>query len=404
MTASNLTTVAYIYKTMYAAGAVGDLAMRDHPLFMMMPKNGGFGGTTFNYAIRYANPQGVSGTFADAQTGASGSKGKQPLMYRRKKYGIITLDGEALQAAKGDRAAFLDLVTQETDGVIEEVGDSLAFDMYRDGTGRRGQRASISTDIVTLALVDDARNFKEGMTVIASPNADGTSPRSGETTVVGLDEDEGTVTLASAAAIVGFADNDYLFRKGDPGTCIEGLALQLPLVAPTAGDNFRGMDRSSDTRRLAGIRVDDTATPIVENIGTVAVKISQIGKRADCCYLNPIRMWEVARLLDAKVEYEDAGGTADYGFQYIMVHTPAGTIKVISDPDCPTNRGYVMKMKATSSRAVWYVKHLLSYPHIITDDGNKALRLSGDDGIEGRVRSMGNLACAEPGCNGVFSI
>ena len=397
MAASDLTSVAFIYRRKYSDRSVGDLAMRDHPLYSMISKEDGFTGSAFFYPIRYGNPQGVSGTFSSAQTAAASSKGLQLQASRKAKYGVITLNGEAM-AACGDKGAFLDLVSQETDGVIEEMGDSLAFDLYREGYGKRGRRSSASSDIITLTTADDARNFKVGMTVVADDTEAGTSLRTGSTTVASVDEDAGTVTLTSAAGISGFADNDYLYRLGDPSTCMEGLASLFPLTAPAAAESFRGVDRSVDTRRLAGVRVNDTATAIEENLGLVAVKISQIGKKADVAFLNPIKFWEVVRRLNAKVEYDGGGGTADYGFEHVKVHTPAGTVKVYADADCPTNRGYVGKMSAI------YLKHLKGLPHIVQDDGRPSLRSTSADDIEARVRSWCNLISPEPGCWGVFSI
>lgn len=399
MAGSDLTKTAYIYKRKYSKKQVGDIAMREHPFFAMVEKQGGFGGVAHFYPIKYGNPQGISGTFSDAQSGASTSKGVQLQANRRKKYGVITLDGEALAASREDDAAFLSLVTTETDGVIEEVGDSLAFDAYRGGNGQRGRRSSISTNVVTLSAADDARNFKVGMTVIASANADGSSPRSGSTTVAAVDEDAGTVELTSAAAITSFSDNDYLFRKGDPGTCMEGLEALFPLTAPVYGsDSFRGIDRGADSRRLAGVRVDDTPTVIEENAGLVAVKISQVGKKANVGFLNPIKFWEVVRRTNAKVTYDGGGIKAAIGFEGMDVHTPAGRVRLISDPDCPTNRGYILNINTL------YMKHLDGLPHIIMDDGKPNLRMTSEDAVEARIRAMVNLCCTEPGANGVFSI
>ncbi len=398
MAASDLTSVAYIYKRKYTDRATGDLAMRDHPLYKMVSKEAGFTGSAFFYPIRYGNPQGVSGTFSSAQSAVASSKGVQLQASRKTKYGVITLNGEAM-AACADKGAFLDLVTQETDGVLEEMGDSLAFDLYRDGSGNRGRRSSLSSNTVTLTIADDARNFKVGMTVVADDTAAGTSLRTGSTTVTAVDEDAGTVTLASAAAITAFADNDYLFRLGDPATCVEGLAAHFPLTAPVlSSDSFRGIDRGADPRRLAGVRIDDTATSIEENIGLVGVKIAQVGKKADVAFVNPIKFWEVVRRLNAKVEYDDGGGTANYGFEHVKIHSPAGTIKMYSDPDCPTSRGYVGKMSTL------YIKHLRGLPHIVSDDGNPSLRSSSADDIEARARCWSNLICTEPGTWGVFSI
>lgn len=399
MAASDLTSVAFIAKRVYSDKRQGDLAMRDHPAMRMITKEGGFNGVAHFYTVKYGNPAAIGGTFASAQAAAASSKGVQFQVSRKTKYGFVTLNGEAIAATEGNQGAFYDLVTLETDGVLEEMGDRLAFDLYREGYGQRGRRSSASTNVITLSNADDARNFKVGMTVIADDTATGLSPRTGSTTIAAVDEDAGTVTLTSAAAITAFADNDYLFAIGDPGTCMEGFEACTPLTAPVyLSDSFRGVDRGIDTRRLSGVRIDNTAASIEENAGLTAVKIAQVGKKADQLFLNPIKFWEVVRRLGAKVEYDGAGGNADYGFESITVHSPAGSLKCYSDPDCPTNRGRVMSSKAH------YIKHLKGFPHIIMDDGNKSLRSTSADDIEMRIRSFSNYIQIDPGAFGVFSI
>lgn len=396
-TASTLTTVAYIYEKMYADG-LGDAAMREHPLFASIAKNGNFFGESFRYSVKYGNPQAIGGTFSTVQSNAGSSKGLQFEAYRKTKYGLITLNGEAIAASEGNRGALVDLVTNETDAVLAELIDSMAFDLYRDGNGVRGRRASASTNVITLTVADDARNFKVGMYVIADDTLSGASPRVGSTYVTAVDEDAGTITLNSAAAITSFADNDYLYRAGDPATCVEGLSVLTPLTAPTAGDSFRGQDRSVDPARLSGSRLDDTATNIEENAGRTAVKISQRGKKASAYYLNPTNFWTVARRLNAKVEYSSGGTSADYGFEYMLIHTPAGTMRTYSDADCPTNRAYLLNPENH------YIRHLRELPHIVQEDGRPNLRQASDDGIEVRVRSFSNYIQTIPASFGVHSI
>jgi hypothetical protein len=395
--ASTLTTVAYIFKKMYGEG-VGDAASREHPLFNNIRKVNKFRGESFKYSVKYGNPQGIGSTVAIAQAGAASSKGLQFEAFRFKRFGLITLDGEALAAAEGDDGALIEMVTNETDGIINELVDSLAYDIYRDGTGKRGKRLSASTNVITLTVADDARNFKVGMTVMASANANGSSPRTGTTTVAGVDEDNGIITLTSAAAITSFADADFLFRSGDPATCIEGLEVCTPLTAPVGGDSFRTKDRSVDASRLAGSRVNDLNNVIEENAGLVAVKLNQRGRRAREYYLNPVNFYQVVKRQGAKVEYDGGGGTADIFFETFALHTSVGTLKVYSDPDCPIDRGRVVNPDDQ------YLRILRDYPHIIMDDGLRSLRQLADDGIEVRARAMGNLIQKNTASQGVHSI
>lgn len=394
--ASTLTTLAYIFKRKYLDDEVTDSVQRDHPFMNMVPKRDKFVGDHQAYAIHYGDPQGISGTFANALANASSSKGKQPLVYRTTKYGVVTISAEAMRASTSG-GAFVDAVTKETDRIIRAMGNNLAFDLYRDGTGVRGRRSSLAGNVVTLTVADDARNFHVGMTVTSDDSAAGLTPNVGTTTVTAVSLSAGTVTLANAGAMAGFANNDYLFRDGDPGTCMEGLALCTPLTAPSSGESFRGIDRSSYEELLAGVRINDTGAPIEENIGLAAVRVNQSGLKIEKAFLNPINFYQVARRQNAKVEMAP-GGTATMGFESLVYQTAAGAVRFVSDPDCPTNRFYCTR---NDSHFLW---HLDGLTHIVRDDGNVSLRQASADGIEIRARFWGNYVQPEPGCFAVGAI
>jgi hypothetical protein len=403
MSASTLSTVAFIYKREYSTHQIEDLTLRDHVWWAMVPKEDGFDGDSFLYPLRYGNPQGVSGTFSRARANARGSKGKQPRALRTPKFGCVTIDGEAALAAQSNKGAFFNLVTMETDRVLEEMGDCYAFDFYRDTTGLRGKiaAAGITGNTITLTDPEDARNFKEGMIIIADDGATGLSPRAGDCEITSVDEDGGKFTVDSAANITGLAAGDFLFRDGDPGTCMEGLEVCTPLAAPVFGsDSFRGIDRGSNANRLAGSRLDDTTLNAEVALGRLAIKISKVGKshNIDQGFLNPTHFFNAAQRLNAKVMYDDGGGTANYGFQYIMIHTSAGSFKVYSDPDCPMSRGRVSR---TGSQ---YVRHLKGLPHVIDLDGMPMLRQNDENGVEGRVEGFCNLIQDDTAAQGVCSL
>jgi hypothetical protein len=289
----------------------------------------------------------------------------------------------------------------ETDAILIEHGDSCAFDFYRDKSGVRGKRASLAGNVITLTSADDARNFKEGMVVGASTGADGiTGARVGTTSVTAIDEVTGSVTVLNAASITSFQDNDFLFRDGDPGTCIEGLEVCTPLTAPTGGDSFRGKDRSANVTRYAGSRVSDANSTPEENLGLAAVYVSRAGRShmVDMGAVNPVRFWEISRRMNAKVEYSTGGGTANFGFEYLQIHTPAGVVKIYSDPDCPTNRG---RLSRSGSQVL---RTLGAYPGIMTDDGISSLRQASAMALEARAVSWGNLFQLDPVAQAVISI
>ena len=399
MAASNLTTAAHIFKIKYADKQVEEVALREHPTLSMIAKEGGFTGVSHNYAIDYAFPQGISGTFADAQAGATDGAGVQLTMLRKPKFGVITLNGEAMAACENN-GAFYDLLTKRTDRVIAEMGDRLAFDLHRGGNGLRGRVSSINSNTLTLTDANDVRNFKKGMTIIADNTITGASPSAGSTFVTAIDPAAGTVTVDDITDVSGSIQvSDYLFAKGDPGTCMEGFEVCTPLVAPVyLSDSFRGIDRGADVEGLAGVRIDDTSASIVQNLGLLAVRANMRGKKLKKGCLNPLNFWTVSQLLGAKVQYE-GGGTAEVGFEYIVINTPGVSMKIYSDPDAPLNRSRAYDPSAHC------LKHLKELPHIIRDGtGQAAMRSTSEDGIEIRGRAWVNYKQTDTAAHGVASI
>lgn len=396
---ATISSIAYLFKHMYDKG-VGDEAIRLHPTLDDIPKIDDFGGDQINYSVKINNAQNItSGSLATAQAVGSASKGFQFQMLRKIKRGSITLDVEALEAAKRQpEGAFATLVVNEVDGFVNEFFDRLGFDLFRDGFGSRGQGATLSTNTITLNNTDDARNWKVGMLLGASPNANGSSPRVGSSPVTAVDIDNGTVTVAAIGSITSFAATDFLFAAPEIGGNLEGFRLCTPLIAPAPGDSFRGVDRSANPSLLAGSRVNDTNTMIEENAGKVAVKIRQNGGRSDRLVLNPQRYWEMVRRLGAKIMYAGGGGGADYGFEQVLINSPAGVLKVISDPDCPTADARVYLSSAHRMRT------LNEFVHIANEDGLYNLRVFNDDSIETRVRSMSNYQQVTPRDFGIGAI
>lgn len=390
---SDLTTMAFIYKRKYTDPRVADIVTRDHPRFNRISKRGGFTGESDTYCVLTGNPQGVSGTFTDAQDGAASSKGEKLLVTRKPKFAVVKLNAEAIAASEGRDGAFYDLVTRETTGKLQAMGEDFAFDLYRSGNGMRGRRASISSNTITLTVADDARNFFRGMTIIADNAIAGGSPNSGSAIVTGIDIPGGKITVDNAAGISGFADNDYLFRKGDPGTCMDGLEVCTPLTAPVQGsDSFRGIDRGVDVSRLSGSRVADDGSPLEEKFGLGCVYVSQIGKAHHIIegYANPIRFWEIVKRQNAKVMYTTPGGTAKIGFQYVEIATPAGIVTMYSDPDCPTTLTYGCNPEHE------YIFHLKGLPHMAMQGRENYILSYNAAGIESRAYSWCNYIQEDP--------
>lgn len=398
MTVNSTATVAYLFKVDYAR-VVADTVMRMHPTLMNVVRRdmanvaghgGDFVGISFNYPMKFGHPQGISNLFPNAQNQASTSKGVQFVATSRLKYGLVQVDGPSIRACKDD-GAFTDLVALAVDDTMTAQINQLGFDVFRSKYGIRGRRTSISVNTIQLETIDDARNFEIDQTIGASPNADGSSPRTGSTTVTAINLTLGQVTVASAAAITAFANNDYLFNYGDPPAfgssgCVDGMEDSTPVTAPTAGDSFRSVDRSVYVERLAGSRIDTTTSAnqtFEESIGQGATFVNTVGGVITDAAINPLNFWQIVRRRNAQVVL-DPGGEVTYGFERVRIATGVGTITLWSDPDCPTNRirGF--------NRDSHYMRKNGELVHVIDEDGMQNLRGSSTDSLEARTRFIGN--------------
>ena len=405
MADSAFTDVAWIMKKTYSDDKSAEIAMRDHPSYYELPKEQGMTGEDFRYVVETGNPQSISGTYTEAANGANGDsgviKGAQFASEPTLKYGVLKMDRPSiLRASLKGRGAFFEWVTKQIDGTLSEMGARLAFDMFGDGNGIRGRRASASTNVITLSGTRTADKFKRGMRVGASANADGSSPRTGSTFVTAIDRANNKITLNSAAAITSFADNDYLFAVGEPGTCIEGMALCTPLTAPTSGDSFRGVDRSVDVEALAGSRINNTGIYPEEVLGDLAVEVNCLNHRITRGVVHPVKFQEIVKRLGAKVEYTNPGGNANIGFESITIHAAGAPIRIVSDPDCPftTVRGW----NPSSHKMVYLGAKVIHW--IRTADGGQYQWSGSADSFEYRSCFFGNYLQPDPSEHAVGSI
>lgn len=402
MSATSSSTADFVYKAKY--GGIVHEEMRRHPTLDGMKKVGGIG-LTNPYVVSYGDGQGAAaGTnFSTAQSNVSPIKGVQFSMTPKVRYRIAQVDGVSSVLSMGDANAFENLIVAEMRGTANGMMNDLGFDLFRDGTGARGTRSSASSNDITLTAKSDARNFFVGMTVVAGTST--TSLRVGSTTVTAVNYDSGVVSLASAAAIASFADNDLLFRQGETGNILaEGLAAIIPLTAPVLGvDSFRGKDRGQQTTLLAGVRIAADGSTPEELAMRAAAAIFDAGGDSDTFVMSPLNCQALCNRGSAKITYPDGGGTMTIGFTGAVLQSPAGQLKLVSDPDCPANRGYILK------KSTWQIEYGgPSLVHSTYDDakftGKYWFPIYNLDSIEGRSRVIWNVKCTEPRSNAVIEI
>src|SRR6187399_2044621 len=128
---STLTTFDALLKRRYIdSSRVEKLMYGDRPLLGLLKKAGDTGmvGSSMPVPFIYSNPQGASGSFANAQANASNVKPDQWLITAGDYYGVVTIGDKVLAASRTNAGAFLENKLTETDGLYETCSEDL--DIY----------------------------------------------------------------------------------------------------------------------------------------------------------------------------------------------------------------------------------------------------------------------------------
>jgi len=219
-------------------------------------------------------------------------------------------------------------------------------------------------------------------------------------TITGIDRDAGTLITDTnwTAQIASLGASDYLFAKGDFQNSMSGLASWLPTTAPTAGDSFFGVDRSTDKSRLAGVRLSCAGDPVHEALQKGAARLGREGAAPDCAFLSYQKMRDLQIELGNKTEFTTTNVTANVGFTGVKIIGPRKPITVYADQNCPDAQCYLL------TKDTWKFISLGPVPDLHDEDGVRMLRESSSDGFEVRASYYGNLACSAPGYNAVLTL
>lgn len=392
MAALDTTAADAALKQMYPSRRVKFVGYEGNPLLAMMPKDEDFGGRNMPLVIWYGGNQGASRTFATAQAGKTAGLYEDFLLTRVKDYGLSSIELEAILASASDEMAFLKMASSEIDNTVRTVARNLAVSMYRNHGGARGQVGSISTVSNTLLVPADVTNFEKGQVLVQS-TADGTSGSlgSGESTITGVNRRSG---ILIAANWTNFTANDYLFRKGDFGLSNRGLSSWIPATAPTTGDSFLSVDRSTDTR-LYGQYHDGSGQTIQEAIEDADAKVHMEGGSLSHLMFNPLDFNSLRKSLGSSVIFDKVKSPdmASVSFDTIALQGMGGKIQIVPDRNCPRNVAWGLTMSS------WVSASLGGAPRVLEGLGNKFIWDATADSIEVRVGYYGNIGCFAPSFN-----
>ena len=295
----------------------------------------------------------------------------------------------------------------------------MALDLFKSGTGSRGQILTISSPstavgatVIQLANIQEVVNFEVGMTLVVSAT-DGGTPSSDTVVLTAVNRSSGVLrgTASANPLSANWAASGYMSVQGDVASGgststssylkVSGLGAWLPKVAPAPGDSFWNVDRSADPTRLAGVRYNGASQSIEEALIDGSSLVAREGGQPDMCFMSFASYAALEKSLGAKVQYVDVKHEeADIAFAGIRVHAPYGPITVIPDRSCPANTAYLLQMDT------WKLRSLGKAPHILTYglEGLEGLRVGTADALEIRIGYYANLVCNAPGWNCVITL
>lgn len=390
-----------------------------NPLLAMVPKNespDGFAGKYIPVPLEYANPQGRSHTFANAQNQQTASDVISYFVYCVQDYQLVTITNLLMEQTKSNAGAFVDEASRTMDNGFRNLSNNMAFELFFGGTASRGSVGAVSfsspTVTITLANIQNVVQFEVGMTLQGSASDGGAAITGGGSVVAAqvtsVNRGTGVITadVVQGTYSSSWPIGTYLQVYGDIGTAgattiagmlgLSGLQAWVPASDPISSDNFWGVNRSADPTRLAGLRYNASAMSIAEGITQALAYGNREGASFDLIVLDFDSYASLINELGAKVQYVMLEhDEVEVAFEAIHFHSAYGKIPVLADRSCQSQTAWCLTMDT------WKLRTLGKAPHVLTYgmEGLEGLRVGNADALEIRMAYYGNVICSAPGYN-----
>lgn len=407
MTQATTTNQEPILKRIYG-DSIADPLYKRSKFCMQMRKDTNFGGEGRYVNVRLSGTAGGSADFATAVASEAPTDQKRFFVTHRKIYSTFSIQGDLIARTNGDKNAMMEAVKQETDSSRYNFFRSLARAAWGGGGGARGQldlTTSLTGAVAILRNAGDIIWFEKNMKVqFALDNGTGTSPAGvldgGETlTVVSINKspDSGNPTVTFSAnldTISGITTSAYLFQAGDYAQQMTGVFGWNPVVAPSAGESFFGVDRTvGDEERQRGVIFPKgSLTTYEEILVSAAAAGAELGvEDVNHCYVNPVDFGRISlEFGDKKRSFMD-DKTYRISYDGLELATAAGTIRIVAEQNVP--RGYYQMMNPDE----WTLRTAGDCPRILPTRKDLMVPLEGDDAARGAIGAYGNFFKENPG-------
>jgi hypothetical protein len=416
MSTTDLTVLDPVIKEHYSPFELARMAMQKNKATGMLAKSQkktNAGGREWVQPIMTALPGGGSTTFSIAVTNANNNTSayKAFAVKRTAHYRLARVDNQAIEAtATGDEDAF-ESAFDEFDNAIEAEGNYMNFRFFRTGNGEVGQIdgvSNVATPNITFLDIASVWGVRAGETLQASATL-GSALRAGTIVIQSVTRATGALVLTGngTAGIAALVNTDFLYLNGDGSnagafTSASGLADWVPDTAPTS-TLFFGVDRTSETEFLGGVRITGTAGQSIANLLVDAVAlVDNIGGDPDVVWLNPVQFGTLTKQMEGKWITTSAVGydgvkMATIGYKGFSVNLNGKDLTLYTDRCCPLKRIYVLTWSS------WCMFSAGPAPNFLQKRAGSIIKVSeGADAYEARVGEYYNFSCKAPGFNCVI--
>ncbi len=406
MASTSISSFDPALKQIYRQNNVQKTTYKRRPLFGMISKFEGFKGRNMPIVNLYGNPQGRSAVFATAQANATPVKIEDFLLTRVNNYSVATIDGEVIEATRGDTAAFLNALKTKIDTAMNALADDTETSLFRSASGSRARlhgttataRSNADPMVLTLLNLGDITNFEVGMTIVADNTEAGsslhTTPASAK--INKINRSAGTITTDydNSSTTTDWAADDYLFVSGDQTAKMSGLTSWFPASAP-GSSAFFGVDRTTDSR-LSGTIHNGASQPLEESAIDAQSKVAREGGMPGVYLIHNAQYRRLVKELGAKKEYTTvnaqgkSGTVANVSYKGVYIDGDEGPIEVVACNKAPVRTGFMLTMESIEFSTLGNATKFLM------EDGLRILRQAAADGYEVRLGQRGNLSSTAP--------
>lgn len=402
MPAATTSNSVELLKRLWGDGVQDPLYKRSK-LLMKCKKDTKFGGEGRYIIVKTSGTTGGSADYATAEANENPVPHKRYFVNHKKEYQTFSIDGDLIARSMGNANAVMEALKSQLDGARYSFARAMAARAWGNEGGSLARISASATLASVNLLLREPRDhvkFEQGMKLkLSSDTGTGSSPagvRAGALTVSSVERRTGTAILTGniTAGVAAATVNDYIFREGDYANAMSGMAGWHPTTAPTGGDSFFGVDRSTgDPVRNYGYIYDaSTDTTYEQKIQRALAEGANNGIQVTDIYVNPRRYAEIALEFGSKRQVQVEQGKFRVGYSAIEVHGPDGTVQIISEPDCPYASFYGVDPEMI------YLRTAGECPMELKEDTGKLLgRVNGSDSYRGRLGAYGNFFHEVPG-------